>query len=242
MSFFKKLNTLVQSQINDLVDFGKDEPSSRARRKFLSRHDVSNDLQNDVKGLRGRIDDALAYEGELQSKIDDLYTQISDWDSKADVAVSENRDSDARFALGRMQQAQRELEMAESALREHRMIAQELISQVNNLEAILDQAQREAQSELNDTPTGATKVPVEVDDDDDEESASIISNISEKLDQSRQALGQLVNSHTAPDLPKDAPVVDEKPQPPKPPINQRKVEDDLAARRSRLSGPPKKQD
>lgn len=234
MSFFKKLNHLVQSHINDLIDTSRDETSSRARRKFLARHDVGEDLQKDARMLRQRVDDALAYQDNLQAKIDKLYQEIADWDDKANQAVSDGRDTDARFALGRLQQSQRELEIAESALREHKIVAQELISQVNMLEAVLEQAEREKNAPTDNTHN----VPVDVEDDEAQDD-SIARTITQKLDETRRSLGQLVASRTAPPMSDEMQIVDEVPQPPPHPIDDRKVEDDLALRRARLSAPPK---
>lgn len=232
-SFWKKLDTAIRAQINDLVDFDKDDETSRARRKYLSRHDVSRSLQNDVKGLRTRIDDALAYEGQLQAKIDGLYAAVAEWDQKADEAIANGRDDDARLALGRMQQAQRELEMEESSLNEHRYLTQELMSQVNALESTLFEANQN-QSEQDDgleeeTPAGER----------------VVDNIARQIDQTRRTLSQLVEESIktvtgADDTPpKNKP--DDAPQPsarPAHPVNRRAVDDDLARRRSRLTRPP----
>ena len=86
-SFWKKLDTAVRAQINDLIDFNKDDETSRARRKYLARHDVNRSLQCDVKALKSRIDDALKYEEQIQAKVDALYASIAEWDQKAEGTV-----------------------------------------------------------------------------------------------------------------------------------------------------------
>lgn len=232
-SFWKKLDTAIRAQINDLVDFNKDDETSRARRKYLARHDVNKSLQNDVKGLRTRIDDALAYEEQLQSKINGLYAAVSEWDQKADEAVANGRDDDARLALGRMQQAQRELEMEESALNEHRYLTQELMSQVNVLESTLFEANQNQ------------NVPDEVIEDETPTGETVVDNIARQIDQTRRTLSQLVEESIktvtgADDTPaKNQPnEVAQPPARPAHPVNQRAVDDDLAKRRSRLTRPP----
>lgn len=240
--FFRKLNTLVKSQVNDLVDFDKDRVTSRSRSKFLSRHDVSESLQGDVAGLRKRIDEALSYEDTQRARIDKLYQSVTEWDAKADEAVAEGRDQDARFALERMQQAQREIEMHESSLREHNMVTQELISQVNSLEAVVDQARREAASQNVADQQGSSqsqRVPLEIEADDDEDDGQFARALSERMDNTRRQLSELMSGYTGSAMPERAEIIDEVPQPPAPPINRRAVEDDLAARRARLSGPAK---
>lgn len=230
-SFWKKLDTAVRAQINDLIDFNKDDETSRARRKYLARHDVNRSLQGDVKALKSRIDDALKYEEQLQAKVDELYASIAEWDQKADAAVSEGRDDDARLALGRMQQAQRELEMEESALNEHRYLTRELMSQVNALESTLFEANQDA-------PTEAAEV------DDGQESESVVENIARQIDQTRRTLSQLVEESiktvTGAGEPSASQREDEGTPSTRPahPVNRREVDNDLEQRRSRLARPP----
>lgn len=238
-SFFEKLNVLVRSQINDLVSFERDN-DERSRRDVFSRREVQQGLEGDVKTLRQRVDEALAYQDELQARADKLYGEIADWDAKADRAVDDGREQDARFALGRLQQAQREVEMVEADLREHRYLTQDLITQVNQLEAVVDQSKRE---QANDAPV--------VDDDSGEHLGRSLMN---RMDETRRQLSDLIAKRTE-DATRDDVIVDEVPQPrpepkkeadvppaPKPPVDQKKVDDDLSSRLARLSKPPKNPD
>lgn len=245
--FFNKLNTLVQAHINDIVS-PMEDGSSKARKKALSRQDIRGGLEHDVTELRKRINDALAYQDDLQAKANALYEEISEWDAKADQAVEEGREEDARFAIRRMQQAQRELDMTEASLREHQLLTQDLISQVNTLEGVVAESSRRDTGEDDTTPADANRV-------DD-----IGRTLSTKLDQTRAKLNELVDNYRGPgheyvgnDRPgasEDQPeprmysrdeVVDEVPQPDPPrrnhPIQDEKIDDDYASRLSRLSKP-----
>ncbi|GAB5490584.1 MAG: hypothetical protein Phog2KO_07990 [Phototrophicaceae bacterium] len=235
-SFFSKLNTLVQGHINNIVD-PIDEETGRTRKKALSRKDIRGGLQKDVKLLRQRIDDALAYEGELQAKADGLYSAIAEWDDKANQAVNDGRENDARYALGQMQQSQRELEMIEADLREHRTITQELISQVNMLDSTIQEVEGE---DLSDAP-------IESQTSVDEIGAQIV----QQLDSTRQNLSNLISEYTAKVTGEDKPVrEDEDVDIPiqrsrtsstvKHPIDKNKVDDEYSARISRLSKPDDK--
>lgn len=235
-SFFSKLNTLVQGHINNIVD-PIDEETGRTRKKALSRKDIRGGLQKDVKLLRQRIDDALAYEGELQAKADGLYSAIAEWDDKANQAVNDGRENDARYALGQMQQSQRELEMIEADLREHRTITQELISQVNMLDSTIQEVEGE---DLSDAP-------IESQASVDEIGAQIV----QQLDSTRQNLSNLISEYTAKVTGEDKPVrEDEDVDIPiqrsrtsstvKHPIDKNKVDDEYSARISRLSKPDDK--
>lgn len=234
-SFFKKLNTLVQGHINNVID-PIDEKTSKSRRKALSRQDIRGGLQKDVKLLRQRIDDALNYETELQAKADKLYRAISEWDDKANQAVSDGRENDARFALGQMQQAQRELEMIEADLQEHRTITQELISQVNMLDSTIQEVEGETATE---TPSSEQPKVEEI-------GAQIV----QQLDNTRQNLSNLISEYTSKVTGDDAPLrEDESTQDDIPiqrsrivkhPVDKNKVDDEYSARLSRLSKPDDK--
>jgi phage shock protein A len=232
-SFFGKLNTLVKAHINNVLD-PIDEKSSKSRKKALSRQEIRGGLQGDVKLLRQRIDDALKYEGELQAKVDALYKELSEQDAKADAAVQEGRENDARFALGRIQQAQREIEMLEADLREHRSVTQELISQVNMLDSTIQAVEGEETSQQESSAEPTTE----------DLGAAIIKS----LDSTRENLRDLISTYTSKvtgqeEKPKQI-VVDEEPDPNKDkvkhPVDSRKVDDEYSARLSRLSKPDDK--
>ncbi|MGJ3238512.1 MAG: PspA/IM30 family protein [Anaerolineae bacterium] len=238
-SFFSKLSTLVQAHINNVVD-PIDEKTSKSRKKALSRQDIRGGLQKDVQLLRQRIDEALDYETQLQAKSDKLYGEIAEWDDKANQAVEDGRESDARFALGRMQQAQRDLEMIEADLQEHRTITQELISQVNMLDSTIQAAEGEA--EQNEPASTASGGQVRVED--------IGAQIVQQLDNTRQNLSNLISEYTAKvsDENPTMPEVNEPTAPPpttrsrstRHPVDRNKVDDEYSARLSRLSKPDDK--
>jgi phage shock protein A len=240
-NFFDKLNTLVRAHVNNIVD-PIDENTSRSRRKALARQDIRRGLQDDVKTLRQRIEDALAYQEQLQGRVDKLYEEIRDYDAQADQAVSEGREEAARYAIRRMQQSQRELEMTEADLREHQLLTQDLISQVNTMEGVIEQAQPEK------SESGAQA------GESDESADTIGAQIVQQLDDTRQRLSELISGYTrtvtndfgdpetaareAQDRREgEAPPAQERPV--SHPVDSRKVDDDLSSRLARLSKPPK---
>lgn len=246
-NFFGKLNTLVKAHINDIIS-PIDETISKSRKKALSRHEIRGGLEKDVTTLRKRIDEALVYEDELQKKIDALYQEIATLDAKADALVTEGRESEARTAINRLQQAQREITMLEADIREHHYITQELISQTNMLEGVVMQSKQEAAESGESTEE---KSDIE----------KMGENIVKQLDTTRQKLTDLISNYTRPD---ETPVkeeykpeqrryrtidnvVDEVPQPkpqqapsPSHPVKRADVDKDLESRVSRLSKPPSK--
>lgn len=187
-SFFEKLNVLVRSQINDLVSFDKDEET---RRRTLSRSDVRRGLSGDVKSLRQRVDEALTYEAELQGRVDELYDRIGELDRQADAAVAADRQVDARRAISQLQQAQREVQMLEADLREHRFVTQDLLSQVNTLEAMVNQAQPDEPTATQQTSPSSATTPTDADNDRIQQ---IGQNLLNKMNDTREKLGQLIDA------------------------------------------------
>jgi len=236
-SFFGKLNHLVKAHVNSILD-PIDEESSKSRKKALSRQDIRGGLQKDVTVLRQRIDDALNHEDELQAKVDKLYQEIADWDRKADEAIAAGKENDARFALERMQQANRDLAMFEADLKEHRYITQELISQVNMLDATIQASEGEVSEESPSQSETSTE--------------DIGRQIVQQLDNTREKLSGLISEYTAKVTgtePAEQPlsqkydIIDEEPEPPRQvrhPVDRNKVDADLSARISRLSKPDDK--
>jgi phage shock protein A len=170
MSFFKKLNTLIQAQINDVVrPLSTDEGDTP--RKRVARQEVGKDLKKDVEMLRHRVDEALEYEASLQKRVDKLYADVSRWDEAADKAVADGREGDAKFALGQMQTAQRNLEQAELTLREHQEVTQELRARVEYMDYVVSQANEAAAQSVEESSAPAvskrTTIQVEVDDSED---------------------------------------------------------------------------
>jgi phage shock protein A len=226
--FFDKLNTLVKSHINDLIS-PIDEKTSKSRRKALSRQDIRRGLQDDVRTLRQRIEDAMAYEERLQGKVDQLYQQIADLDRQADQAVEAGREADARLLLGRMQQSQRELEMMEADLREHRLVTQELISQVNALDGAVYEAEQQSKAEVKEEP--------------ETEADKLVDRIGHQLDDTRQKMSDLITHYTQPEMKQaETPAAPEAEtgQAPVHPVDKRRVDDDYSARLARLSKPDDK--
>mgnify|MGYP006281602339 CR=1 FL=1 len=198
-SFFDKLNVLVRSQVNDLLSFGNedndDERAENRRQRVLERREVGENLSRDVAGLRRRVDDAVAYEKQLQGKVDALYGEIADLDARADAALQRNNDAEARRHIARMQQAQREVTMLEADLREHRHITGELISQVNTMEAMVEQGRQRQAEQDQAEQQASSRLGRQGDDpgsDDDTRIENLTRSLTERLDNTRKALSDLV--------------------------------------------------
>jgi phage shock protein A len=199
---FKKLNVLVKSTLRDAL-----EPD--ARRNPLPGVKLGKGIDYEVKQLRERINDALSFEDQLRARVQLLQAEIAKWDQQADDSVTAGNDAHARYAIEQLQRAQQRLAIAESDLREHQLVTQELIMRVNTLDAAVADARRsekEAQTnseQHSEAPAGTV--------------------LSDKLREVREQISRETES-----LQVDTP---------QPPVDDEAVEDDLARRRQRLSRP-----
>jgi phage shock protein A len=130
--FLKKLNVLIKASVNDLLD-GESERVKPDR--------LGPNLEREVQTLRQRVNDALDYEDELLARVQARRDEVNRLDREADAAVEQGHDADARAAIEAMQRAQQHLALAEADLRDHRLVTQELIVRVNELEAAVADAQ-----------------------------------------------------------------------------------------------------
>lgn len=214
--FFKKLNTLVKASIHDLL--GDD---SGAPRRKPSIRDMPD--ERDIGTLRQRINEALTYEDELAARVQALQAEIAQWDSQADEAVAAGREEAGRYAIQQMQLAQQRLAMAESDLREHQLVTQELILRVNELEAAVADARRAQETEAADPDAEVAQSRLER--AVGERASHVLRDMREKINEMGDlisARGEVAESASVEQQVSD--VVDEK-----------AVEDDLARRRDRLS-------
>ncbi len=208
---FKKLNVLVKAGINDLL--GEDTSSTRPRRRSLTPAQLGKDIDKEVQALRERINDALAYEDELQARVKTISDEVARWDKQADEAVVAGNDSLARYAIDRMKNAQKRLAMADSDLHEHRMVTQELIQRVNMLEAVVADAHRAQAQQAQADET--------VEQTEGRTLADVLQDARQKIIGMRGTIETDQQLEATPDEPAD----------------DQTVEDDLAHRRERLSKP-----
>ncbi|GAB4508930.1 MAG: hypothetical protein OHK0046_02860 [Anaerolineae bacterium] len=219
---FKKLNTLVKATVNDTVG----DPFRPRTPDPLSKK-----MDQDIEALRQRINEAIAHEDKIRASITTLQQEIAQLDQQADAAVQAGNDALARQFIERIQRAQQRLAMAEADLREHQLVAQELIQRVNVLDATVADARRER-----DLQRESATEP-EQSSDRVNTSLDAVSNV---IQQARDKITAMTSRAEAEET---NPAADETPAQPdnfviadvEAEVKQAKVEDDLEARRNRLS-------
>jgi phage shock protein A len=261
---FKKLNTLIQAGINDVMAEAQKTVSEPL--KHIPRSRLGKGITNEVDHLRQKVNDALAYEDELVARLEDIQQDMDALDRQADAAVAAGDDAKARYLLERLNRAQQRYTMTESDLKAHRIAAQDLIRRVNELDAAIADAEH---AQANQPPTDQTPLAPAADDAPSEEETTIPVRVqhdepdTQQTETAQQALDRLqqMNQQTGKaiaDVLREArekvdqmndlihakdetqaaanqSVADEVQDT----LQKQAIDDDIAARRARLAGPPK---
>lgn len=242
-SLFDKIATLVNAQVNDMLGRNPRSPLARIR---LDADDAEKNPRHSAQALRRRLDEAVDFEDVLQAKINALMGEAAELDAQIDLSVRQGDEFGARRLQGQLNIKQQQLAIAESELRDHRAVTRHLMQEMRNLEAALDERDRQMQSRPA-ADRGAqrrTRIPVDgsglrarVGDQ------SIVDAVSDKLNEARDGLESLINRDPPqPEPPRAAPrssrfiVVDEEPDPRRPKARKQDA-GDMNRRLSRLSKP-----
>jgi chromosome segregation ATPase len=200
-----KLNVLVRSSIQGVL---RDEGKRRRKRGPVpSLSALGDDIDQEVAALRQQIDRALDDEERLVADLDALQRQSADWDDQADQALRRGDEATARHAIRQMQTLQQRATMLESDLAQHRISTSELISRVNELEALVAEARHQHQQQP----------PIQ------EQKPAPDHVLSARLRKARLFI-ETQEMEAIQQQPSAAP-----------PVDDRAVDDDLAQRRARLS-------
>jgi phage shock protein A len=130
-----KLNTLIRSRVQGAID----DLNPRRRDQPLK---PDKNVERDVAAMRQRINQALDDEDQMTAEINALQGQVEDWDQQADRALTQGDEAAARHAVRQMQLVEQRQAMLEADLAQHRFATSELISRVNELEALAAEARQ----------------------------------------------------------------------------------------------------
>ncbi len=240
-SLFEKLSTLVNAQVNDLLGKNPKSPLARIR---LNPEEAEKDPRRSAGTLRQRLDEAVEYEADLQSKIEQLTNEAVELDVQVDACLQQGDQFGARRLQGQLNVKQQQMTIAESELRDHRMVTRHLMQEMVTLDAALDERERRqrAHTAAGEGPTRATRIPVEgaVGNAAD----ALVEGVTDKLNEARDNIESLLKREPPAGKPASAGsgskerivIVDEEPDPRKP--KPRKTDQHNMNRRlSRLSKP-----
>ncbi len=244
-SLFDKINTLVNAQVNDLLDKNPRSPLARIK---LNADDAEKNPRRSAQSLRQRLEEALDYEDELQAKIEALLRETADLDHQVDLVLRTGDEFGARRLQNQLNFKQQQLTIAESELRDHRLLTQHLMQEMTAVEMALHNQEGQAKPRSSSAQRGSARRAIPVQDARDAPatgaaSSSLMGAVTGKLDEARSGLENLLNNSPVPkpsqitghyerfDL-----VVDEEPDPRKPkPRKSDKL--NMDARLSRLTKP-----
>jgi phage shock protein A len=240
-SIFDKINTLVNAQVNDLL--GRNPKSPLARIK-LNSDEIEENPRRTAQSLRKRLDEGLAYEDEIEAKIQRIRNEVTLLDEQADKQVKSGDEFSARRALSQLQMKQQQLAIAEAELRDHRTLTQHLMQEMTTLDMALDNQERQKSKPTNQpTPQSRrTQIPVDGVSSDNRDDKSLRDTVTDKLNETRSSLENLLNNSPVPKSPEVSKrfekydIVDEVPDP-RAPKSQKKDSGDMSGRVSRLSKP-----
>ena len=244
-SLFDKINTLVNAQVNDLLDKNPRSPLARIK---LNADDAEKNPLRSAQSLRQRLEEALDYEDELQAKIQGLLRETADLDHQVDLVLRTGDDFGARRLQNQLNFKQQQLTIAESELRDHRLLTQHLMQEMTAVETALDDQAGRAKPRSLSKERGSARRAIPVQDArdapvTDAASNSLMGAVTGKLDEARSGLENLLNNSPVPkpsqitghyerfDL-----VVDEEPDPRKP-KPRKSDKQNMDARLSRLTKP-----
>ncbi len=240
--FFDKISTLINAQVNDLLGQTPRSPLARVK---LNADEAEKDPRRSARLMRRRLEEAIEYEDELQARIDERLRAVVELDKLVDDMLRSGDERSAERLQGQLNMKRQQLTIAESEMRDHRLMTQHLLQELGALEMALDsQAKRERAS--NDPSAGRTRIPIEGVDASEKAGnikESFLGAVSDKLDEARTNFESLLDSSpppaakpTRPSAPQRFEIIDEEPDPRKP-KPRKKDEPDMSARLSRLSKP-----
>ncbi len=135
MKLLQRVMTLIRANINDIVEQSED-PEQLLRQ-------LQQDLRNQMMQVKTQVATAIAQEHKLQGRCEELTREATQWQHKAEAAVSRGDDAQARRAL---QQRLDTVHLLESYRRQHEEQQHFIVTMRNALKQL--QAKTE-ETELN---------------------------------------------------------------------------------------------
>ncbi|HLY28924.1 MAG TPA: hypothetical protein VKQ72_21435 [Aggregatilineales bacterium] len=229
-SLIDKLNVMVRAGVNEFLN-GSGEPGK------VSSQRLGKDIHREVAALRTRIEEALNEEDTQQQRLDDLSKEIAQLDRQTDESLGRGDDSNARFLAESYQRKQRQAAFWRAELEEHRRATSELIERVNMLDAMISEAQNERAQ--------AGGLASEKSEEEQSENPGVV--LANVLREARQRVEAMIapSSPSGSSAPASRPNTGGTEDVHHIPVNigtageisPKKVDEDLAERRSRLSKP-----
>lgn len=133
-SVFDRISNIIRANINDMLD------SSEDPEKMLNQ--ILRDMSDALRQADSDIADQIAQQKMLEGDLESAQKNAAAWQSKAELAVTKDRDDLAREALVRMNDYQQQAEIYSKQLEAQKAAVAELKGKRDLLKSKYDSAQR----------------------------------------------------------------------------------------------------
>jgi phage shock protein A len=132
MGILDRMSRLIRANINDMIDRAEDP------QKMLDQ--LIREMNDQMHMARGQVAAMIAQEKELQMDYDQAARLSAEWDRKAELAVTQNKDDLAREALRRKRDNSEHAQTYALQLQSQKEMVTKLKSQLQQLEAKYESA------------------------------------------------------------------------------------------------------
>ncbi len=132
MGILDRMTRLLRANVNDMIDHAEDPE------KMLDQ--LIREMNDQIHMARGQVAAMIAQEKELQMDYDQSAHMASEWDRKAELAVTQGKDDLAREALRRKRDNDEHAQVYASNLQSQQEMVTKLKMQLQQLEAKYESA------------------------------------------------------------------------------------------------------
>ncbi len=134
MSIFSRINDLINSNVNDLLD--KIEDPERMIKQII------REMEENIGQAKEGVIDSIASEKQLQKELESHRKQAEIWQQKAQLALEADKEDLARSALARKREIDAVINNLEPAWASAKATSDRLKNQLRQLETKLEEAKR----------------------------------------------------------------------------------------------------
>jgi phage shock protein A len=137
-SLFKRINDVLNANINDLID--RVEDPERMIKQII------REMEDNISKAKAGVVEAIASEKQLQKQLESNQQQMADWLKKAEFALANDNEELARAALARKKEYEAIVKTLEPSWQAAKTSSDRLKEQLRTLEAKLEEAKRKRTS------------------------------------------------------------------------------------------------
>ena len=177
MGIFSRLNDIVNSNINVMLDKAED-PEKIIRLVIQEMEDTLVDVRSDAART-------IADKKKLRRRIDLMGREVREWERKAELAISKAREDLARAALTEKHNLERDTDILEGDLQELELHLTKLNEDIGQLQQKLDDAKNRHKAMVlkHDTVSNRLRTRSKLHDNRIDDALGRFEGIEEKIDQ-----------------------------------------------------------